>query len=51
MSYGRTCNVGINTDVGAVSDPDVLRACLAEGFEEICELGGSLDAVRLVGAV
>jgi WS/DGAT/MGAT family acyltransferase len=41
MSYRGTCNIGINTDAGAVADPDVLLACLREGFDEVLALARS----------
>lgn len=37
MSYDGTCNIGVNTDVGAVPDPEVFLACLREGFQEVLE--------------
>jgi diacylglycerol O-acyltransferase len=49
LSYCGTCNVGVNTDTGAVPDPDALMACLWEGFEEVLALGGAHDPVRLLG--
>jgi diacylglycerol O-acyltransferase len=50
LSYCGTCNIGVNTDIGAVPDPDVLLDCLREGFEEILKLGGPHDPVRLPAA-
>jgi diacylglycerol O-acyltransferase / wax synthase len=50
LSYCGTCNVGVNTDTGAVSDPDTLAECLREGFEEILELGGPHGPVRFPAA-
>ena len=35
MSYCDTCHVGVNTDEGAVTDPDVFLRCLTEGFDEV----------------
>lgn len=35
MSHGTTCNVGINTDAGAVPDPEVLVDAVRESFAEI----------------
>jgi diacylglycerol O-acyltransferase len=35
MSYRGTCHVGINTDAGAVPDPEVFRQSLVDGFEEV----------------
>ena len=40
LSYGGSCGIGVNTDTGAVPDPEVLMECLREGFEEILDLGG-----------
>ncbi len=50
LSYCGTCNIGINTDVGAVPDPEVFLECIREGFEEILELGGPHGPVRLRSA-
>ncbi len=38
MSYRGTCHVGVNTDTGAVPDPDVLMACLRASFDELVAL-------------
>lgn len=35
MSYDGTCHIGISTDSGAVLDPEALRECMVEGFEEV----------------
>ncbi len=35
MSYRDTCHLGINTDSGAVLDPDTFLDCLREGFAEV----------------
>ncbi len=40
LSYCGTCNIGVNTDTGAVPDPNVLMTCLREGFDEVLALGG-----------
>ena len=40
MSHVDQCCVGINADTSAVPDPEVLTACLREGFDEVLELGG-----------
>jgi diacylglycerol O-acyltransferase / wax synthase len=45
LSYDGTCGVGVNVDTAAVADPDVLVACLREGFEELLGLGGDHVAV------
>ena len=39
MSYDGTCNIGVNTDTGAVPDPGAFAACLRLGFEEVVDLG------------
>jgi diacylglycerol O-acyltransferase len=49
LSYCDTCEVGVNTDTGAVPDPDVLMDCLRGAFEEVLDLGGVHDAVLLPG--
>jgi len=49
LSYCGTCNIGINTDTGAVPDPDVLMTCLHEGFEDVLDLGGTHEPVRRPG--
>lgn len=41
MSYAGTCNIGVNTDAGAVPDPSLLTACLREGFDEVLALAGA----------
>lgn len=38
MSYRDTCHIGVNTDTGAVPDPDLFLACLRESFAEITAL-------------
>jgi len=38
MSYCGTCHLGVNTDVGAVTDPEVFLECLREGFDEVLAL-------------
>jgi diacylglycerol O-acyltransferase len=49
MSYAGTCNIGVNIDTGAVTEPDLMMSCLNKGFEQILALGRStlerLDAV------
>jgi diacylglycerol O-acyltransferase len=47
LSYCSTCSIGVNTDTGAVPDPDVLMDCLREDFEEILDVGGAHGAVVL----
>jgi diacylglycerol O-acyltransferase / wax synthase len=41
ISYGGTCDIGINIDTAAVPDPDVLLECLQESFAEITALGAA----------
>jgi diacylglycerol O-acyltransferase len=38
MSYRATCHIGINTDTGAIPDPDAFVRCLREGFDEVLAL-------------
>lgn len=47
LSYCGTCNLGVNTDTGAVPDPEVLMACLGEGFDEVLALGGTPERIRV----
>ena len=47
ISYCGTCFVGINSDMGAVSDPDVLVDCLRDGFDEILDVAGAAGHVVL----
>jgi diacylglycerol O-acyltransferase len=47
MSYDGACCVGVNIDIAAVPDPDVLIECVREGFEEVLALAGAHDRVRL----
>ncbi len=49
LSYCGTCNVGINTDTGAVPDPETLIACLREGFDEVLALGGAHTPAQRAG--
>lgn len=35
FSYAGRCHIGINIDAAAVPDPDLMLACLQEGFAEI----------------
>ena len=35
FSYAGRCHIGINIDTAAVPDPDLMLACLREGFAEI----------------
>lgn len=47
MSYRDTCNIGVNTDAGAVPDPDTFVDCLVEGFDEVLALAGGHAAARV----
>ena len=38
MSYRGTCHIGVDTDGGAVPDPDVFIASLRAGFDEVLAL-------------
>ncbi len=38
LSYQNDLNIGVSSDPAAVPDPDVLMACLREGFDEILAL-------------
>jgi WS/DGAT/MGAT family acyltransferase len=38
MSYRDTCHIGVNTDGGAIPDPDLFLASLREAFAEITAL-------------
>lgn len=38
MSYAGVCDIGVNIDLGAIDDPDLLLACLHEGFDEVLGL-------------
>lgn len=40
LSYNGRCCIGITADTAAVPHADVLTDCLAEGFEEVLDLGG-----------
>ncbi|MGE5287060.1 MAG: wax ester/triacylglycerol synthase family O-acyltransferase [Micromonosporaceae bacterium] len=44
ISYGGTCDIGVNIDTAAVPDPDVLLACLQDSFAEITALGALSDS-------
>ena len=39
MSHSETCNIGINTDAGAVPDPERLVAAVRESFAEVLAVG------------
>lgn len=38
LSYCDSLDVGVNTDPAAIADPEVFRACIAEGFDEVLAL-------------
>jgi WS/DGAT/MGAT family acyltransferase len=38
LSYVDQLHIGVNSDVAAVPDPDVLHACLVAGFEDMADL-------------
>lgn len=40
LSYDGTCWIGVTVDSSAVPDPDVLTACLGQGFDEVLSLAG-----------
>jgi diacylglycerol O-acyltransferase len=43
VSYGGSCDIGLNIDTAAVPDPDVMLECLHEGFAEVTALGAGGD--------
>ena len=47
LSYRETCGIAVNTDTGAVPDPETLMDCLREDFEEILDLGGEHETTSL----
>jgi diacylglycerol O-acyltransferase / wax synthase len=44
MSYAGTCNVGVNIDTGAVTDPQAMIKCLQEGFDQVLAVGRARTA-------
>ena len=46
FSYAGRCHIGINIDTVAVPDPDLMLACLSEGFAEITDLAAGPVAER-----
>ena len=40
LSHRDQCCVGVNIDTAAVPDPELMTACLREGFEEVVALDG-----------
>lgn len=50
MSYAGTCNIGINSDAGAVPDPDVLVAAVRAAFAEILAVPTVPDATTAPGS-
>ena len=51
LSYGGSCDIGINIDTAAVPDPDVLLACLQESTAEITALGDAGPVRKPAGTV
>lgn len=43
ISYGDTCDIGVNIDTAAVPDPDVLLECLQDSFVEIGDVGEPVE--------
>jgi len=41
LTHVDQCCVGLNVDTAAVPDPDVMTACLREGFDEVVALGSA----------
>ncbi len=41
LSYADTCHIGISSDSGAVTDPDVLLECMTAGFAELVAAGST----------
>lgn len=39
LSYRDTCHIGVNTDAGAIPDPELFLACLEESFVEMAAAG------------
>jgi diacylglycerol O-acyltransferase len=46
MSYLDHCDIGLTTDMGAVEDPEVLRECLVESFDELVRLETAAPGAR-----
>ena len=46
LSYLDRCTLGLAIDNAAVSDPEVLARCMAEGFEEVLAVGRAKPATR-----
>jgi hypothetical protein len=38
MSLGGLCDIGINTDAGAIPDPELLVAMVRESFAELIDV-------------
>jgi len=47
MSYRGRCHIGVNTDCGAVPDPNALLEDLRLGFEEVLDLAGDHEPVSI----
>jgi hypothetical protein len=41
VSHGETCCIGANLDAAAITEPDLFRECLVEGFEEVLSVSRS----------
>jgi len=50
MSYDGRCCIGVNTDDGAVPDPEDFLECLRQGFDEVAAVAGDHDPARIVAA-
>jgi len=50
LSYDGRCCIGVNTDDGAVPDPEAFLDCLRQGFEEVVATAGGHDPVQVVAA-
>jgi len=46
LSYTDGLHIGVNSDLAAVPDPDVLHACLLNGFDDITHLASPPARVR-----
>lgn len=44
LSYLDRCTLGLVMDTAAVTDPEVLARCMAEGFEEVLAVGRAAEA-------
>jgi len=46
LSYAGCCHIGVNIDTAAVPDPDLMLACLSEGFAEITDVAAAVPAAE-----